>query len=96
MYYNKLHGREREGQEISLINIDMLEVLFSVWSWTDKMLTPNQLRSVNIFVWIGTRIAIELGMAGLGVWICGLGFGFELVYCHADSDMTFLQVLYTY
>lgn len=58
----------REGQEISLINIDMLEVLFSVCSWTDKMLTPNQLRSVNIFVWIGTRIAL----AGLGVedlWI---------------------------
>lgn len=61
MYYNKQQGRE--GQEISLINIDMLEVLFSVCSWTDKMLTPNQLRSVNIFVWIGTRIAL----AGLGV-----------------------------
>lgn len=48
MYYNKQQGRE--GQEISLINIDMLEFLFSVCSWTDKMLTPNQLRSVNIFV----------------------------------------------
>lgn len=34
----------------------------SVCSRTDQMLTPNQLRSANIFVWIGTRIVIELGI----------------------------------